>query len=127
MDFAHIALLIYLTFKNSTEAKLKDLNPYLYGALTVIMFLFGEFIGFALVVLVFQRGEIDFAKAQLDERYRDQAAAQIAQSLYTNPLNIASMLVIAFGGYLIVRYMIERVPEKKKNLDLWPDQENANS
>lgn len=127
MDFAHLALLIYLTFKNSTDAKLKDLNPYLYGVLTVVMFLIGEFIGFAVVILVFLRGEIDFVKAQADNNYREQAAQQIAQSFVSNPLNYATMLLIAFGGYLIVRYMIERVPEKKKNLDLWPDQENANS
>lgn len=127
MDFAHLALLIYLTYKNSTEAKLKDLNSYLYGALTVVMFLIGEFVGFAVVILVFLRGEIDFVKAQADNNYREQAAQQIAQSFVSNPLNYATMLLIAFGGYLIVRYMIERVPEKKKNLDLWPDQENANS
>lgn len=127
MDFAHLALLIYLTFKNSTDAKLKDLNPYLYGTLTVAMFLLGEFIGFAVVILVFLRGEIDFVKAQADNNYREQAAQQIAQSFVSNPLNYATMLLIAFGGYLLVRYMIERVPEKKKNLDLWPDQENANS
>ena len=127
MDFAHLALLIYLTFKNSTDAKLKDLNPYLYGVLTVVMFLIGEFIGFAVVILVFLRGEIDFVKAQADNNYREQAAQQIAQSFASNPLNYATMLLIAFGGYLIVRFMIERVPEKKKNLDLWPDQENANS
>ena len=129
MDFSFFILLGFFAYRNGMRAKQKEQNPYLWGALTVALFAIASIIGMMVVMVSILKDEnLDLAKIQAkDQVYAQSLAQQVAQALENNPIHSITIIVFGLGGYLLVRYILDKKPEKKKKLDLWPDKENANN
>lgn len=126
LDFTNIFLVIYLTYKNILRARAKEENTVLYASLTVLLFFVFWIIGMGVVVAFFCRGVVDMQRLAIDEKYKKEAADLLGQAFLANPLHPLTATLFALGGYLIVRYILDRKPEKKRKMDLWPDNESAN-
>jgi len=122
-----IILLTYLTFRNSMRAKLKGLNPVLWGGLTVIAFLSALFIGFAIVVFGFCADIVDInALSSKDPEVRTAITQQIVEVVNNNPLHILTIELFAIGGYLLIRYLLDNKPDKKTPEIHWTDRLGEN-
>ncbi len=119
-----IAMVGFLAYRNGQLAKFKEKSVGLYALLTVFLFFAFEVVGGVLVVLFFCRGEINMALAN-DPANKQLLMQQMTQAFIDNPLRPFTIEIFGFGGYLLVRYILESVPDKKKKLPFWPDNENA--
>lgn len=95
MFLIEIIALIFLCKKNGQLALEKGLKPGLWKLYTVIAWIVAEFIGCVLAVMMFVKMPVTDAR-------------QIAQA----DLLAISMIALfaAFGGYLLVRYILENKP-----------------
>jgi hypothetical protein len=110
-----IILLAYLSFRNGVRAKLKGLNSVAWALYTAIAFFFMMFFGTFIVIVYFCRDVVDIRSfSTLDMKSRDAAMLQLQQVIVTHPLHYATIALFGIGGYLLVRYLIERKPGKKK-------------
>lgn len=83
--FLHILLIFFLARKNSLLAIKKGLKPLLWTFLTLLAWLCAEIIGFVLGVILFGNSNV-------------VAVIWIA-------------IAGAFGGYLLIRYILEQHPD----------------
>jgi len=120
-----LLLLCFLGYKNSERAKLKGQNGLLWGVLTGVSFFIAMTIGMMVVVMFLCRDSVDMSLLSNPQANRDavsqQFAQQVMQALATNPLRQFTILMFGWGGYLFVRYLIERKPDKKKPEIHWMD------
>lgn len=122
-----IILLAYLTFRNSMRAKLKGLNPILWGFLTVVSFLSALFIGCLVVVLAFCADVIDVnSLSSKDPEVRAAVSKQLVDTLNANPLHVLTIELFAIGGYLLIRYILDNKPDKKTPEIHWSDRLGEN-
>ncbi len=111
-----------LAWNNSLRAKRKELNPILWAVYTVIAFFVSFIIGSLFVIFVFCRNVIDFnMMSSQDEQVRQQAAKMLENAILSNPLHSFTLVLFSFGGYLFVRYLIDRKPGKKIPEVHWMD------
>ena len=110
----------FLAYRNAVLAKAKGKNALLFGILTVISLIFSYVFGF-LVVLLFCKNEISFQLAA-DPKNRQLLVEQMTNAMQS-PVRQLTYVLIFFGGYLLVRYFLDRIPEKKKEMPFWPDKE----
>lgn len=111
-----------LAWNNSLRAKRKELNPVLWAVYTVIAFFVSFIIGSLFVIFVFCRNVIDFnMMSSQDEQVRQQAAKMLENAILSNPLHSFTLVLFSFGGYLFVRYLIDRKPGKKVPEVHWMD------
>ncbi len=111
-----------LAWNNSLRAKRKELNPVLWAVYTVIAFFVSFIIGSLFVIFVFCRNVIDFnMMSSQDEKVRQQAAKMLENAILSNPLHSFTLVLFSFGGYLFVRYLIDRKPGKKVPEVHWMD------
>lgn len=111
-----------LAWNNSLRAKRKELNPILWAVYTVIAFFVSFIIGSLFVIFVFCRNVIDFnMMSSQDEQVRQQAAKMLENAILSNPLHSFTLVLFSFGGYLFVRYLIDRKPGKKMPEVHWMD------
>jgi len=111
-----------LAWNNSLRAKRKELNPLLWAVYTVIAFFVSFIIGSLFVIFVFCRNVIDFnMMSSQDEQVRQQAAKMLENAILSNPLHSFTLVLFSFGGYLFVRYLIDRKPGKKIPEVHWMD------
>jgi hypothetical protein len=119
MDFLGIFLLIYLGYSNSVRAKLKGQNGILWAFLTIISYIVFEGIGLFVVISFFCKDAIDMnmlahaTKENMDAVSR-QFNVQVMRALAENPLRQATVLAFGFGGYLLIRFILEQKPDKKQ-------------
>jgi hypothetical protein len=119
--FLFYLFIVYLAYKNGMRAKMKEKSAGLYAVLTVVMFFVGYMVG-SIFVIYFCRDLINFNRIS-DPAYMKEAQEILRQAFISNPLHPLTIELFGIGGYLLVRYILERIPVKKKNLPLWPDQE----
>jgi hypothetical protein len=111
-----------LAWNNSLRAKRKELNPILWAVYTVIAFFVSFIIGSLIVIFVFCRNVIDFnMMASQDEKVRLEASKMLENAILSNPLHSFTLVLFSFGGYLFVRYLIDRKPGKKTPEVHWMD------
>lgn len=120
MIFIEIIALIFLSKKNGALALQKGLKPSLWKLYTILAWICGEFAGALIGLLMFgETNFLDFAK---------MPPALILQIS-------AVGLFTAFGGYLLIRYILENKPdnnsieEEIKQIgvdDLRPPKNNTN-
>ncbi len=111
-----------LAWNNSIRAKRKELNPAAWAIYTVVAYFSCFVIGTMVVVFGFCRKDIDFNMfASPDEQVRAEASKMLEHVVLNNPLHSATLLAFSFGGYVLVRYLIDSKPEKKKPEVHWMD------
>lgn len=118
MDFAGLLLLIFLGYRNSLRARLKGQNGLMWAIITVAAYIFCESIGLLIVVSLFCRDTVNIhlltnATGHFDAVSR-QFNQQVEKALLANPLREFAVIMFGLGGYLFVRYLLERRPHKKQ-------------
>ena len=117
-----IVLLAYLTFRNSVRARQKGLNAVLWAGLTVLSFFFAFAVGVELVITNFMHDAIDLQQmSAMDPAAKTEAARKFLEAFYANPLNIVTANFFGIGGYLLIRYILEKKPGKKQPEVHWMD------
>jgi len=106
-----IALL--LGINNGSRARVKGQRPWLWIFITMIFMFVGEIIGMIIVLLFFNNGVVDFRALSAASPSMDQIMQQLINLFYNNMSHAALILLCSFGGYLLVRYILERMPDKK--------------
>ncbi len=122
-----ILLLVYLSFRNSARAKLKGLNGFLWAGITAVAFLFTFMIGSLIVVFNFCADSVNIeAFSSVDPKVRATASKQLMEALSNNPLHLFTIELFGIGGYLLIRYILERKPNKKQPEIHWMDKLGEN-
>ncbi len=117
-----IILLAYLTYRNSLKAKAKGQNVAVWAVYTVLAYLFFLIIGGFIVLFTFCKNQIDLNQfSSMDPKMRDAARLQIEQAFAAKPLHLITIEMFAIGGYLLIRFLLERMPDKKKPEVHWMD------
>lgn len=120
-------LLIYLAYRNGVRAKLKGLNNWLWGIVTAITFLSTFTIGFMIVVFNFCADYIDIDSfASPDPKVRSAVTMQLVELINNNPLHVFTIELFGIGGYLLIRYILEKKPDKKEPEIHWMDKLGEN-
>ena len=117
-----IILLAYLAYKNSVRAKLKGANGIVWGAITVGAFLGALIIGGFVVIFNFCGDSINLEQfSSTDPNVRLAASNNLMTVFNNNPLHLVTIELFGIGGYLLVRYIIDRKPGKKEPEVHWMD------
>ena len=96
--FFDLILLIAMAYLNAVRAKRKGKTAWVWGLLTVVSFFVCTVLGEMIVLGLFYKGPL---------------TADALQSFFIN--NILSLLfcfVCGIGGFLLVRYILDRKPDK---------------
>lgn len=122
-----IVLLGYLAFRNGVRARQKGLNTMLWGGLTVLSFFFAQAIGIMVVMMNFMSGAINMQLiTSPDPKVRLEAQKQFQELYAANPLHAITALLFGIGGYLLIRYILEKKPNKKQPEIHWMDKLGEN-
>lgn len=118
MDFIGIFFLVILGYRNSVRAKLKGQNGLLWGLLTVISYILCQAFGLFIVIALFCRDAVDMNmlahRSGNFDAVSKQFNQQVAKALSDNPLREITVFLAGIGGYLLIRYILDRKPDKKQ-------------
>lgn len=122
-----LVLIGYLAFRNSVRARQKGLNSFLWASITVICFLFAFSIGLGFVAVNFLSDTVNFQHlSSPDLKIRTEAAQQLVDNFSRNPLHYMTVELFGIGGYLLIRYILDRKPNKKQPEVHWMDKLGEN-
>lgn len=99
MDILLLGLSIFCSYRNALLAKRKGQNTVLWVFITMVVFWLFFSIGSALLIVVSYRGVL-------------QPEALISY-INSKPLMPMAFMLFGLGGYLFIRYLLERMPDKK--------------
>ncbi len=120
-----MAFIGFLSYRNGMRANFKGKSIGLYAFLTIVAFIVGEIVGGLVVIFLFCRDLIHIASAGNPKAIAEMQE-QINQAFAQNSFHSITVELFGIGGYLLIRYIIEQMPEKSKpKVPLWPDNENA--
>lgn|GEM_PF-876237 len=127
MGFANLIMIAFFAFRNANRATQKEKNPILWALLTVVSFFVAALIGMFVVVFGFCGDIINYNKfatitdIKARDAYMQGVSEQLVQDFNANPLHPFTILFFGIGGYLFIRYMLDRIPDKKKPEVHWMD------
>ncbi len=124
--FLDIILLAFLAYRNGLRARLKDQNSTAWTIFTVLAWGIGYMLGTMFIMITFYRDLLNPAnmmgldfKAQLTQAMENGKV--VGESMAAHPLQEITILLFSFGGYLFIRYLIDRKPGKKPSEVHWMD------
>jgi hypothetical protein len=126
MDIFSLLLLIFLSYRNGLKAKTKGLNGIVWGIITFFAIFITEMIGAAIVIFYFCRNIINVERLATDPSYKDTAVQQLGQEFINNPLDPITIILFGIGGYLIVRFILDKKPGKQDTPPHWSDKLGEN-
>lgn len=100
MDLFFLVLIGYLIYKNSIIARVKGKNAFIWGLLTFIAIFFAEALGMLMLVSFFYPQYIGVADVSKSRELADIISGNFLHSLF--------VLFCGLGGYLLVRFILER-------------------
>lgn len=95
-----LGLSIFCSYRNAQLAKRKGQNTVIWVIITLVAFFISYMIGFMLMVTMFYHGPLE-------------QNALIAFML-DHPLLVVTIMFFGLGGYLLIRYILEKMPDVKK-------------
>jgi len=117
-----IVLVGYLSYRNGLRARLKGQNPFMWGIITFAAFLAMMVLGMLIVIVYFCRDLINLNQlSSTDPKSIAATQQQIMQVFDANPLHYITVVLFGVGGYLFVRYILDRKPNKKEPEVHWMD------
>lgn len=122
-----IVLLAYLTFRNGVRARQKGLNAVLWGGLTVLSYFMAFAVGVGVVIRNFMEGVNMALITSPDPKVRLEAQKQFQELYASNPLNVLTTVGFGIGGYLLIRFILEKKPNKKQPEIHWMDKLGGDS
>lgn len=126
MNVVEYFLLFYVSYKNSARAKLKGQNGILWAIITCIAFILIQAVGSAFVLIFYLKDRINFNLMATDMKYKDEVKIQLLQEFSNNPWLSACFYGFGFGGYLVVRYILDQKNNKNIEKVHWTDRINNN-
>lgn len=121
-----IAFIGYLAYRNSSRAKMKGLNSTLWGAVTILAYGTAMLMG-CLVVCIACAQNIDMSMmSSTDPAVQAAARQQLQEMLNGNWLHLFTIEFFALGGYLFIRYILDKKPNKKQPEIHWMDKLGEN-
>ncbi len=122
-----LILSFYLAYKNSLKAKSKGLNGWFWAIMTFVSFMFTFSIGCVVVVFGMLGKNVDIEQlSSTDPDVRLAVTKQLVELFNANPLHVITIDLFAIGGYLFVRYLLEKKPEKNDVEVHWMDKLGKN-
>jgi hypothetical protein len=123
-----IVLLGYLAFRNGVRARQKGLNTILWGGLTVLSFFMAFAVGLSIVMKNFMADAVNMQLiASPDPKIRAEASKHFIDAFGANPLNSITVYAFGIGGYLLIRYILDKRPNKKQPEVHWMDKLGGDS
>ena len=117
-----IVLVGYLSYRNGLRARLKGQNPFMWGIITFAAFLAMMVLGMLIVIVYFCRDVINLNQlSSTDPKSIAATQQQIMQVFDANPLHYITVVLFGVGGYLFVRYILDRKHNKKEPEVHWMD------
>ena len=117
-----LALIAYLSYRNGLRAKLKGKSAVSWGLATVGAYLVCMIIGLYIVIFAFCKDEINIDQiSSLDRNVQKAAVQQVIDSFARNPIHLITVEFFGIGGYLLIRYLLDRTPNKKGPEVHWMD------
>jgi len=115
----------YLSYRNGIKAKLKGQSPWKWGILTFFASFFALIFGMYFVLVSFCRDAINLSQLNnFNYKANLELAARIEKMFEANPLRMVTYYMIGFGGYLVIRFFLDKRPDKKKPEMNWMDKMN---
>ncbi|MBL7692654.1 MAG: hypothetical protein JNM41_13770 [Flavipsychrobacter sp.] len=122
-----IILLTYLSFRNSVRARIKGLNAWFWGGVTAVTFISALCVGCMVVVFNFLADTVNINDlSSTDLEVRSRVTKQLVEALNSNPLHVLTIELFGVGGYLLIRYVLEKKPNKKETEIHWMDRLGEN-
>jgi len=117
-----IVLIAYLSYRNGLRAKLKGQNPWIWGIATLVAYIFTMMIGVMFVIVNFCKDTITLSRlSSMDSKAQEAARQQLIAVFDAHWLHMVTIEMFGIGGFLIVRYMLDRKPDKKTPEVSWMD------
>jgi len=126
MDIFSLLLLVFLSYKNGVRAKRKSLNGWVWGLSSFLACFVAEIIGMLIVLLFFCAKVIDINRLGTDPSYKNTAVQLLQQEFIKNPLDYVTIVLFGIGGYLLVRYILDKKPGKNDVPSHWSDKLGEN-
>jgi len=107
-----------MAYRNGLIAKLKGKNQVLWSLLTLVSYWICSGIG-ALVVMIILIRSHQITQADIERVSGSQKAVNdlIMPLMLDNPIHFITIMVFGLGGYLLVRFILERMPIKNMPKD----------
>ena len=122
-----LLLLGYLSYKNGVRAKRKGQNAVAWGLASAAAYIFFMMVGLMIVVFNFCKGAINIDQmSSTDANVRQAAAQQLLQVFAANPLHLFTVEIFGIGGYLLIRYILDKRPDKQAPETNWMDRMGSN-
>lgn len=90
----------------------------LWGILTIVFYCVGLFAGTLISFLAIFHNSIDMARLEKDPKYNQQIAMEFSQAMLNNPIHSLAIMMCGFGGYLLVRYILNRKSDNMEKINL---------
>jgi hypothetical protein len=115
--------LILYGYLNNSRAKAKGLSGVTWAIYTAISFLIAYFMGVFVAVSAAIHGRFDLM-ANANRSEIQGTVHQVTEEFKSNPLLIFTIYLFGLGGYLLVRFLIDRKPGKPQEPLHWMDKLN---
>lgn len=126
MDIVSLLMLMYLSYRNGVKAKKKSLNGIVWGLISFASCFIAEMIGAFMVIFCFCSNVINVNRLATDPSYKNTEVQLMQQDFINNPLHPITITVFGIGGYLLVRYILEKKPGKNDSPPHWSDKLGEN-
>lgn len=93
-----LAISVFCAYQNAKLARKKGQNTVLWVFITIVSFFVAYTIAAVALVLMMYKGPMDKDALQ--------------QFIASHPFLYITVLFIGLGGYLLIRYILERMPDK---------------
>lgn len=122
-----LILICYLSYKNGMRAKRKGQNVIAWGVASAAAYIICMVLGLYVVVFNFCKNAINLDQmSSTDIKVREAAMQQFLQVIYANPLHLITIEAFGVGGYLLIRYILDRRPDKNEPEMHWMDKIGGN-
>lgn len=110
--------MIYLSYRNGARAHEKGFSGVLFGFLTFLLYLVTTVIGVLITFFAVFRNTLDPVRMEKDNyNYSRELAAQFVQEIIANPIHYLAILMCGLGGYMLVQYIVGRLPNKNEQIN----------
>lgn len=114
--------LAYFSYRNGIRARMKGESPLLWGLITAVTYFVGMMVGMFIVIIYFCKDVINLEQfSSLDTKAREAATQKLLDAFNANPLHITTVILFGIGGYLLIRFILDRKPNKKDPEIHWMD------
>lgn len=95
-----LILCVFCSYQNAQVAKRKGQNTIVWGLITLAAYFIFYCIGAAILLAIMYKGPLD------------QVA--LMDFMMSRPIMVITFIFFGLGGYLLVRYLLERMPDVKE-------------